>query len=95
MQRIGGNPDLVHAMARIVMDMHARVLPTDLEQVYVRAVLTGFVTGGILVVADPVTRTPDSLVAIDTIGTLIGGVNGQDAVLTVDDDKRFLVAVDQ
>jgi len=61
----------------------------------VRTVLAGLVAGCVIIVADLVTPSPDSLIAADTIGTFIGRINGQDAIFAVDDDKRFLMTVDQ
>jgi len=61
----------------------------------VRTVLAGLVTGGVVVVADLVARLTDGLLSGDTVGPFIGTVDGHDAVFTIDDDKRFFVAVDQ
>jgi hypothetical protein len=95
MQGMGGNPYLVHAVVRVVVDMQAGILLSDLKQVYVRAVLAGLVAGGVVMVTDLVARLSDGLLLAGPVGALIGAVDGQYLVLTVDHDKRFLVTLNQ
>jgi hypothetical protein len=94
-QGIGGNPNLTYAVVRIVMDMQTGIPLADFEQIYVRTVLAGFVTGRIVVMADLVARLPDGLLPPDTEGMLISTIDGHNLVVSVDHDKRLFMAIDQ
>lgn len=94
MQRIGRNPDLVYTVAGIDMNMGAYTGFAGVKYMGMRTFFTFHVTGALITMADLVTLFTDGIAIRVGINFFICIVYCNDAVISVDDNKRSLMAVD-
>jgi hypothetical protein len=86
---------MMHAMISIAVDMRAHFSFTIIKHLIIRAVLTFFAAGMIITMADLVTPAANRFFVRYAVFQFVSFVHRQDAVIFVNDDEGFIMAVHQ